>query len=34
VKFAKGRVDISEHLEALERAESLILEFKPAAHDS
>ena len=34
VKFAKGRVDVSEHLEALERAESLILEFKPAAHDS
>ena len=34
VKFAKGRVDVSEHLEALDRAESLILEFKPAAHDS
>ena len=34
VKFAKGRVDVSEHLEALDQAESLILEFKPAAHDS
>jgi hypothetical protein len=29
VKFAKGQTTVEEHLDCLQRAEQLVLDFKP-----